>query len=173
MYCRLHMCSPVLRHITYIPHSIKLFFLHILKHFSTYKMSLSDYENKKSFRQSLGCYKHYNFNETKKYCSKRQMLNLSCAEEKLRGQSTCVLHISFFRVLLQYADTYEHIQSFSSDRTQLNTASPSIYTPMFIPFRPSHKKHEVFAFKNHKKVQVEELLCFFWSEHILFAPFIV
>lgn len=100
MYCRLHMCSPVLRHITYIPHSIKLFFLHILKHFSTYKMSLSDYENKKSFRQSLGCYKHYNFNETKKYCSKRQMLNLSCAEEKLRGQSTCVLHISFFRVLL-------------------------------------------------------------------------
>lgn len=37
MYCRLHMCSPVLRHITYIPHRIKLFFLHILKHFSTYK----------------------------------------------------------------------------------------------------------------------------------------
>lgn len=142
MYCRLHMCSPVLRHITYIPHRIKLFFLHILKHFSTYKSChyQTTKKNQKHFSKVQDAIN--NFDETKKIknCSKRQTLNLSCAEEKLRGQSTCVLHFSFFRVLLQYADKYEHIQSFSPDRTQLNTASPSIYTPTFIPLRPSHKK---------------------------------
>lgn len=106
------------------------------------------------------------------------MLNLSCAEEKLRGQSTCVLHFSFFSILQEYGDTYEHIEPFSPDHTQLNTASPSMNTP-FISIRPSHKKkHEDFEFKNHKKVQFKELsniynTLIFWSGHILFAPFIV
>lgn len=131
MYCRLHMCSPVLRHITYST-SYKIVFLaytKALQHIQ--KLLLSDYENKVQDAINTTI-----LTRQKKYCSKQQMLNLSSAEEKLRGQSTCVLHISslgfYYRMQTQSV-------IFSRSQPAQYCIAHFIYHPKFLRLRITRK----------------------------------
>lgn len=133
------MCSPVLRHVTYIPHCIKRFScIFALIHYQIYENKIQD--------------------AIKKYCSKRQTLNLSCAEENWRGKVIVCFIIASLVLKDSLVYTYKHDQSFNLDYTQFNTVLASIKTlPSFHINPPAQKsKHEVRVFMNNKST-IEEL----------------